>query len=104
LCAAEFFDRTHGAVRLTGETNNCAEIDKRRIVHPSIGFWNQTPCVLPQFFLTRTGIEGTSEIEKPCQNPSRVGFYDWDGLIEGEAGHCVRGIFPDAWQPSHLID
>ena len=58
----------------------------------------------PKGFSTEGGIDGFAKIENPRQNASGVGLDDWNGSIEREAGHRVRGVFPDSWESPHLLD
>src|SRR5438105_2537562 len=78
FCAAEFFDGTDSAFRPEGEANKSAEIDKRGVVRPSVGFWNKTRCTFPERFSACRRFDRSAKIEKPRQNASSVRLDDWD--------------------------
>jgi hypothetical protein len=60
--------------------------------------------VFPKEFSTDSGIDGFAKVKKPGQNPSNIGLDDWNGSIEREAGHRVRGVFADPGKSLHLLD
>jgi hypothetical protein len=60
--------------------------------------------VSPKGSASGGGIDGFAKIKKPRQNASRVRLKDWNGSIEREAGHRVRGVFPDSGKSPHLLD
>jgi hypothetical protein len=76
FCTAEFFDWADGAFRFVGEANERAEVDKRRVVRPSVGFWNETRRMLPKRFPPGAAIDGLAKIQKPCQDASGIRFDD----------------------------
>ena len=58
----------------------------------------------PEVFPGDGGIDGFANIKKPRQNASSIGLDDWNGSIEREADHRVRGVFPDPGESPHLLD
>jgi hypothetical protein len=104
FCAAKRFNRAQIAFRLPGYANKRAKIEKCGVESRGIGFWDKTRCMLPKRFSARVGIDRLAQIEKPRQNASGVRFDDWNRLIKGKAGHCMRGVFPDSRKLSHLLD
>ena len=92
FCPTEFFYRANATFGLSRNTDKSAEIDKRGVVRPSVGFWKERRSILPKRFSASDGIDGVSKIEEPRQNASSVSFDDWDWLIEGEAGESAGGV------------
>jgi len=103
-CAAKRFNRADIAFRLPGYANERAKIEKCGVESRGFGFWKKARRVLPKGFSSGVRIDGFAQIEKPRQNPSGVGLDDRDRLIEGKAGHRMRGVFPDSGKLSHLLD
>ena len=104
FCAAKRFNRAHIAFRLAGRANKRAKIEKCGVEARGAGLREKTRCVLPKHLPARFGIDRSAQIEKPRQNATGVRFDDRNRLIEGKAGHCVRGVFPDSGKLSHLLD
>jgi hypothetical protein len=102
--AAEFSDRTDGALWLSGETNERTKIDKRGVINARGAFWQKRSSVIPDRFASGGLVDWLSEIEDTGQGASRVGFNNWDCLIERERGDGVCGVSADPRQLLHLCD
>jgi hypothetical protein len=101
---AKCFNRAHMAFWVPRYANERAKIEKSGVECAAPRRWTKICCTSPQCFSPRDRIDRFERIEYSCQNSSRVRFYDRDGLIEGEAGYGVSGVFTDAREPSHLVD
>ena len=60
--------------------------------------------MLPKDFPSDSGIDGFAKVKKPGQNARNISLDDWNGSIEREAGHRVRGVFADSRESPHLLD
>lgn len=79
-------------------TNQCAEIDKRRIVNAGGIFWNQRAGALPELFPASGSIDRAVKIKQAGQNASSVGFDNWNWLIKGERRDGIGRVTPDTGQ------
>jgi hypothetical protein len=102
FCAAEFFNRTNPTFWSARQTDERAEVRQRGIVNAGETLRNKRGRAFPERVSASSSIDWRLQIRKARQDTSSVSLNNRHGLIEGERGDRVRGIFSDAGEFPYL--
>ena len=98
LRATESSHRTTRATRLARQTNECAEVDQRRIMIARAASWDECRSSPPQFIATIARIDWCLQICQAGEHARNVRLNNGHRPVEGECRDRAGGIFADAWK------